>query len=499
MRNLLLLPIVLISGACSVIPAVPRVEASTNPAVQVSAYVQRIDTIDRAGPHLGAIIAVNPNALRQAQEASSIGGPLAGKAILIKDNIETADPLPTTAGSLALKDNITGRDSPLVARLRAAGVVILGKTNLSEWANMRSTRSISGWSAVGGLTRNPHAIDRSACGSSSGSGAAVAAGLAWAAIGTETDGSITCPASMNGVVGFKPTVGLVSRSYIVPISHSQDTPGPITASVADAAMIMTAIAGTDPLDPATAEADAHKGDFSAGLSKATLKGVRIGVIRRKSGATPRLYDVYEQALADMHRAGAVLIDIPYVESDELNRDEGVTLLYEFRTDLGAYLRDLPGNPPVRSLADLIAFNKAHAAEEMALFGQDEFEAAEAATDEAAYRKARANALRLAGKDGIDRLLGKYDVALLVAPTGAPAWTTDLVNGGHFVGVGAGTMAAVAGYPHLTVPMGAVDGLPVGLSFIGAKWQDKAILEAGAAFERVRSAALPVPSLRRWGE
>lgn len=464
----------------------------------VDTYLSRIAALDDAGPTLNAVIAVNPHAAEQATIAAGAKGPLAGRAILVKDNIETADPLPTTVGSLALADNVTGRDAPLVARLRKAGVVVLGKTNLSEWANIRSSQSSSGWSGTGGQTRNPHALDRSPCGSSSGSGAAVAAGLAWAAIGTETDGSITCPAAVNGIVGFKPTVGLVSRTHVAPISHSQDTAGPMTTSVRDAALMLSAMAGTDPADPATAEADRHRTDFAAGLDKASLAGVRIGVLRKAAGDHPGVIRTFDAALADLVRAGAVLVDIDYTAPEEMGRDEFTVLLHELRTDLGAWLRSLPGNPPVRSLADVIAFN-ARTPAELRWFGQDILEQAEKATDDAAYAAARANSLRLAGADGIDRLLARHKVTFLVAPTEGPAWPIDLVTGDHGIRVGAGSLAAIAGYPHLTVPMGAVEGLPLGLSIMGAKWDDARVLAAGAAYERARTAAVPRPSFRRWGE
>ncbi|MBS1239396.1 MAG: N-carbamoylputrescine amidase, partial [Proteobacteria bacterium] len=431
----------------------------------------------------------------EAAKASSL--PLRGAAVLVKDNIETRE-LPTTAGSLALKDNNTGRDAPLIMRLRAAGGVVLGKTNLSEWANIRSSRSTSGWSAVGGLVKNPYATDRNSCGSSSGSGAAVAAGFAWAAIGTETDGSITCPASLNGIVGFKPTVGLVSRSFIVPISHSQDTAGPMANSVADAALLLSAIAGSDPADSATAEADAHKADFTAGLHDASLKGVRIGVLRKFVGGNPAVTALFEQALADLREAGAMLVELDYETDEAMGRDEFTVLLYELREDLGTYLRTSPADIPVRSLAEVIAFDKAHADEEMRWFGQDIFEQAEAGTDRAAYEAARANSLRLAGEEGIDRLLRENKVQFLIAPTNGPAWATDLVNGDNYDGsIGAGSLAAIAGYPHLTVPMGAVEGLPVGLSIMGAKWTDHDVLKVGAAYERVRSASLAIPSFEGW--
>ncbi len=467
-------------------------------AQNVSDFLSRIAAVDDSGPTLNAVLAINPDAAKEQSAARSIGGPLAGKVMLIKDNIEMAGPLPTTAGSLALKDNVTGRDAPLVARLRKAGVVLLGKTNLSEWANIRSSSSSSGWSAVGGQTKNPHALDRSPCGSSSGSGAAVAAGLAWGAIGTETDGSITCPASVSGIVGFKPTVGLVSRTHVVPISHSQDTAGPMTRSVADAALVLNALAGSDPADSATAEADKRKTDFTAGLTAASLQGIRVGVLRKQAGSHPVLLALFDKALADLKAAGAELVEIDFEPSPDMGRDEFAVLLYELREDMGAYLRALPSTAGPKSLADLIAFNKAHP-EELRWFGQDVFEQAEAATDKAAYEKARANSLRLAGPEGIDKLLADNRVAFLIAPTEGPAWPIDLVLGDHFVGVGAGSLAAIAGYPHLTVPMGAVEGLPIGLSFIGAKWDDARVLKAGASYERARTVTVPVPGLRRWGE
>ena len=464
----------------------------------VSTYLARIKAIDDEGPSLNAVIVTNPDALKAEANARSIAGPLAGKVILVKDNIETKDAMATTVGSLALKNNVTGRDAPFIARLRAAGVVMLGKTNLSEWANMRSGASSSGWSGVGGQTKNPHALDRSPCGSSSGSGAAIAAGLAWAAIGSETDGSITCPASVNGIVGFKPTVGLVSRTHVAPISHSQDTVGPMTTSVSDAALLLTAMAGSDAADPATAEADVHRADYAAGLATASLKGVRIGVLRKQAGTHPKLTALFDQAIADLKAAGAEVVEISVDLPSEMGRDEYAVLLFELRTDLGAYLRSLPGKPPIRSLADAIAFNKTNPAE-LRWFGQDSFEEGEAMTDVAVYRKARENSLRLAGKEGIDKLLAENRVSFLIAPTGGPAWPIDLVTGDHGIEAGAGSLAAIAGYPHLSVPMGAVEGLPIGLSIMGAKWDDARVLEAGAAYERARTAVLAKPSLKRWSE
>ncbi len=460
-------------------------------------YLARIAALDDAGPQLSAVIVVNAAAPALAAQAEAAGRPLAGRTVLVKDNIETRE-WPTTAGSLALVDNATGRDAPLIARLREAGGVVLGKTNLSEWANIRSNASTSGWSAVGGQTRNPHAIDRNACGSSSGSGAAVAAGLAWAAIGTETNGSITCPASINGVVGFKPTVGLVSRTHIVPISETQDTAGPMTRSVYDAALLLNAIAGRDPADVATAVADDHVVDFTAGLAEASLANVRVGVLRPRQAGDSRVLTVFGQALADLEDAGAELIDVEYQLADDFWADELTVLLFELREGLDRYLSGSPADIPVRSLDDVIAFNNDHAADELRWFGQDLFEQAARLTDADAYSAALDRILRLAREDGIDRLLRDNEVAFLIAPTQGPAWNIDLVLGDHFVdGFGAGALPAVAGYPHLTVPMGAVEGLPVGLSIIGGQWQDHAVLQAGAAYERARTAAVPEPSFERW--
>ncbi len=460
--------------------------------------VYRIVRYDDGPDGINAVIALAPDITAQVRAARAL--PLGGRTVLVKDNIETRE-LPTTAGSLALAGNMTRRDAPMIAKLRAAGGVVLGKTNLSEWANIRDFNSTSGWSAVGGLTRNPHAIDRNTCGSSSGSAAAVAAGFAWAAIGTETNGSITCPASINGVVGFKPTVGMVSRTHVVPISSTQDTAGPMARSVADAAMLLGALAGSDPADPATAEADSYKRDFTKGLADVSLEGVRIGVMRNQIGNRADLRAVFDQALADMEAAGAVLVDVDFEPNDEMSRDSFQVLLFELREEMGQYLRSIPpieGGDTPRSLADLIAFNEANADTEMRWFGQDIFELAEVTTDRAAYEAARANAIHLAGVRGIDMLLATHDVAFLVAPTRGPAWMSDLVNGDNFNGsVGFGSPAAIAGYPHLTVPMGGVEDLPVGLSIIGGKWQDWEVLKAGAAYERARTATLPMVDFGRW--
>jgi amidase len=459
----------------------------------VAAYSARIAQLDRAGPQLNSLIASAPdadNAARDidARRKAGLTGPLVGVPILLKDNIEAKGAMATTAGSLALKDNVTGRDAPLVARLRAAGAVILGKTNLSEWANIRSNHSISGWSGIGGLVKNPYALDRTACGSSAGSGAAVAAGLAAAAIGTETDGSITCPAAMNGLVGLKPTVGLVSRTYIVPISASQDTAGPMTRTVEDAAIVLTAFAGSDPADPATAEADAHKIDYAAGLRGASLKGKRLGVLKYLTGNHAATDALFAAAVAVLRAQGAEVIEIAdYRPPPAMGADEELVLLTELKAGLNAYLASTPPAVTTRTLAAVIAFDKA-SARETALFGDDAFEGAQATRglDDPAYLKAKADAKRLAGPEGIDKLLAEYQLDALIAPTTAPPWRIDAADGDHFSHSASG-LPAIAGYPHLTVPMGYVKGLPVGLSFIGAAWSEASLLQLGYAFEQATHA------------
>jgi amidase len=463
---------------------------ATGASAQVGAEYQTIGAINRARAidgQLHSIIALDPTAIAQARaiDQRPARGPLSGKPVLIKDNIEAIGPLPTTAGSLALIDNVTGRDAPLVARMRAAGLVILGKTNLSEWANIRSNNSISGWSAVGGQTRNPYALDRNTCGSSSGSGAAVAAGIVDYAIGTETDGSITCPAAINGIVGFKPTLGLVSRTHIVPISSSQDTAGPMTRTVRQAAELLTVIAGSDPADRATAEADRRKRDFTAGLDANALKGTRIGVMRFASGFGTD--PAFNAALELLKARGATLVDIKKFDDKEIGGNEFTVLLTELKATMNDYLASTPPAVRTRTLADLIAFNKANAAREMALFGQETFERAEKTKGIAdpAYLKARRISLAAAGVNGIDKMLRDHRLDALVGPTMPASWKIDAVHGDQISGGGAGSLAAVAGYPHLTVPMGQVKGLPVGLSFIGGKWDDARILSLGFAYEQAR--------------
>ena len=471
----------------------------------VRAYRARIEAVDRAGPALRSIVAINPDILAEAQASdrrragSAAPRPLEGVPILIKDNIETAEAMPTTAGSLALAQNVTRRDATLVARLRQAGALILGKTNLSEWANFRSSASISGWSGVGGLTRNPFALDRSACGSSSGSAAAVAASLAPAAIGTETDGSITCPSSMNGLVGLKPTVGLVSRTHVVPISSSQDTPGPITHTVADAALLVSVLAGSDPADPATATADSHRVLPEAMRDPDALRGRRIGVLRFLAGHNEATDAVFARALAHLLDAGATLVEIKGgPDLDAVGAAEMTVLLTEFKAGLDRYLASTPAAVQARSLAAVIDFNTAHADRELGLFGQDLMQKSQATAglDDPGYQAALARGRRLAGAEGLDAIITDNRLDALVAPTGGPAWLVDLANGDHDTG-SASSLPAVAGVPHLTVPMGDVDGLPVGLSIIGPAWSEQRLLGYGYAFEtraRVRPQPLYAPSL-----
>lgn len=468
---------------------------ATNSAALVDAYERRIAELN---PRLRAVIALNPEAMAEAhmadiaRAAGQSRGPLAGVPLLVKDNIETTDPIATTAGSEALKDNVTARDAPVVARLRAAGAIILGKTNLSEWANIRSAHSLSGWSATGGQARNPYALDRSPCGSSSGSAVATAASLAAAAVGTETDGSVTCPAAVNGLVGLKPTVGLVSRTHIVPISHTQDTAGPMARDVRDAALMLQVMAGSDPLDPATAQADARRADYLAALQAGALKGARIGVMRWAAGFHPDTDEAFERALQALRVAGATIVDVeaPPSAPADVRRAEQTVLMTELKADLATYLSTTdPARVKVRTLADLIAFNRAHAGTEMPLFGQDLFETAQktGGLSDPAYLKAKADAHRLAGPEGIDAVLAAQKLDALVAPTLGPAWLIDPVLKDRSLGGGAGSAAAIAGYPHLTVPMGLANGLPVGLSFIGPAWSEARLLGFGYAYEQATHA------------
>ncbi len=453
-------------------------------------YLSRIHALDKAGPRINSVIEINADALSIAvamdreRRAGRVRGPLHGIPMLIKDNIDTGDRMMTTAGSLALAGAPAPKDAFVVERLRAAGAVLLGKTNLSEWANWRSPKSSSGWSGRGGQTKNPYALDRNPCGSSSGTGSAVAANFAAAGIGTETDGSIVCPSAATGLVGLKPTLGLVSRSGIVPIAHSQDTAGPMTRTVADAAAVLSAIAGVDPADPETREAQGHITDYTKFLDANGLKGARIGVARKKfTGYSPATDRVFERAIADLRRLGAEIVDPADIEhAGEYDASEIEVLLYEFKADLNKYLATRTG-VPVHSLKDAIEFNAKNKDREMPYFGQERFIASEAKgplTDEA-YRKALEKNRRLS-REGIDGVLKKHRLDAIVMPTGGPAWTTDLVNGDHFLG-DSSTPAAVAGYPNITVPMGYVYGLPVGISFVGPAWSEGKLLRLAYAWEQ----------------
>lgn len=457
-------------------------------------FLDRIEHVDRHGPTLRAVLETNPDASGIAADLDAKRaaghGPLYGIPVLLKDNIDTAGPMHTTAGSLALMAAPAPRDATIVARLRAAGAVILGKTNLSEWANFRSNHASSGWSGVGGQTRNPYMLDRNPCGSSAGSAAAVAAGLATVAIGTETDGSILCPASMTGLVGIKPTLGLVSRTGIVPISANQDTAGPMARSVADAAALLTVIAGTDPRDPATADADRHATDYTRDLDANGLKGKRIGVVRDLAGNEPNADRVLDAAIATMRAQGAIVIDpvtLPHLR--DLGKPEMTVLLYDFKHDINAYLATRTGLP-VHSLADLIAFDKTHDRQEMPWFGQELFEEAQAKgpLTDAAYRDALAQAKKFAGPEGIDAALKAHHLDALLAPSWGPAFTTDLILGDHVVSGdptigGASQPAAVAGYPSITVPAGWAHGLPVGIVLFGAKWSEPTLISIAYGFEQ----------------
>ena len=453
-----------------------------------SQYLARIKTIDKAGPRLNAIIEINPEALKIALEMDRerglkrVRGPLHGIPVLLKDNIATGDRMSTTAGSLALAGVRAARDAHIVARLRAAGAVIIGKTNLSEWANMRSTHSVSGWSGRGGLTLNPYALDRNCSGSSSGSGAAIAAGLATLAVGTETDGSIVSPASICGLVGIKPTLGLLSRSGIIPIAHSQDTPGPMARSVADAALMLAAMAGVDPGDPATEGSQPR--DYAAALDRRGLSGKRIGVARNFFGSNPAVDAVIETALLALQEQGAVLVDADVPNVGKYDASETEVLLHEFKADLASYLKQYAPDAPVSNMAELIAFNRAHAASELPYFGQQYLEQAETkgGLDSQIYRDALANNRRYAREEGIDQVMREHQLDALVAPTGGPAWLTDFINGDHFGG-SFSSPAAVAGYPHITVPAGYVHGLPVGLSFVGAAYSEAPLIGMAYAFEQ----------------
>ncbi len=482
------------------LPGLAALAGETSTSARLTAQcLEAVERLNAKGPRLHAMIALDPEALDQARslDAERAGGrsrgALHGAPIVVKDNIETLGAPATTVGSLALTDHAPGREAPAITRLRAAGAVVLGKANLSEWANFRSAHSRSGWSATGGQCRNAIDPARSPCGSSSGSAVAVAAGMAVAAIGTETDGSITCPAAVNGLVGSRPTVGLVSRTGIAPISHHQDTAGPITHCVRDTALLLAAMAGSDSADPTTRRADEARTDFVADLESRPIKGLRVGVMRFAAGFHPATDIAFETTLKTLRAAGAVLIEIAEgPDTKAIGAAEWLALVTEFKGELEAWLATTsPEQVSVRTLTDVIAFNTANAGREMPLFGQDLLEAALNAKGVAdpEYLEARKSAGRLAGPEGIDRLLGETRADVLVAPTMGPAWLIDDLVKDHYIGGPATMLAAVAGCPHLTLPMGKVGAMPVGLSVIGPAGSDGRVLAAGHGFEQAIAAAL----------
>jgi amidase len=459
-------------------------------------YLARIDEIDKHGPAVNSVIEVNPDALSIAEQldkerkAKGPRGPLHGIPVLIKDNIDTADGMMTTAGSLALVGSKPPKDSGVAQKLRAAGAVILGKTNLSEWANIRSTHSTSGWSGRGGLTKNPYALDRNPCGSSSGTGAGISANLCAVGIGTETDGSIVCPSSSNGLAGIKPTVGLISRSGIIPISHSQDSAGPMCRTVRDAAILLGALTGFDAGDSATAasQGKSHT-DYAQFCDPNGLKDARIGVARKYFGFSESVDALMEQSLDVMKKQGATLVDPADIETlGKFDDSELLIFLYELKADLNAYLSRLGPNAPVHSLKEIIAFNERNRDKELQYFGQDMFIKSEAKgpLSEQAYLDAIEKNHRLARTEGIDALMDKHKLDAIVAPTGGPAWLTDLINGDHVAG-GSSNAAAVAGYPNINVTAGYLSGLPVGISFFGRAWSEPTLIKLAYAFEQATKA------------
>lgn len=456
----------------------------------VKRYLARIATVDKAGPRINSVIELNPDALAIASEldrerkAGKLRGPLHGIPVLLKDNIATGDKMSTSAGSLALHGVRATRDAFIVERLRAAGAVIIGKTNLSEWANMRSTHSVSGWSGRGGQTRNPYALDRNTSGSSSGSGAAIAASLATLAVGTETDGSIVSPSSSCGIVGLKPTLGLLSRSGIIPIAHSQDTAGPMTRSVADAALMLAAMTGVDASDVVTKESQGKVADYAAALRTDGLRGKRIGVARNFFGGSTAVDAIVEKELAILAAQGATLVEVKVPNTNKYRATEVEVLLSEFGPDLAAWLATYAPHAPIKNMADVIAFNVKNAEREMPYFGQEHLIAAnqKPGLDSKAYREALANNHRYAREEGIDQVMREHELDALVAPTGGVAWLTDYINGDHY-GMSFSSPAAVAGYPHITVPAGFTRGLPVGLSFVGGAYSEATLIGMAYAYEQ----------------
>ncbi len=464
-------------------------------------YIRRIETLDQAGPKVNSVIELNPDALTIAsaldaeRQADKVRGPLHGIPVLLKDNIDTADKMQTTTGSLALEGSWAMRDAGLVEKLRLAGALILGKTNLSEWANFRGRNSTSGWSSRGGLTRNPYALDRTACGSSSGSGAAVAANFCSVAVGTETDGSIICPSQTNGIVGIKPTVGLVSRSGVIPVSHSQDTPGPMARTVEDAAILLGALAGPDERDPAT-RSGRKRGliNYTSALDPNGLKGARIGVARSLFGSDKRVLAIMDSSLDVIRQAGAVLVDVELKSSDAFGKAELEVMYFEYKAGLDAYLGALGPTAKVHSLADVIRFNEDNRERVLAYFGQERMEAAQerGPLTSKKYLAALEKNRRLTRDEGIDAVMKKRRVSAIVLPSGGPAWMIDLVNGDGIRNwdMDSTSYAAAAGYPHITVPAGYIHGLPIGISFFGRAWQEAALIRYAYAFEQLTKVRQP---------
>ncbi len=460
----------------------------------IHTYLERVNALDRSGPRLNSVIEVNPDAAEVASQmdverkTGHIRGALHGIPILIKDNIDTHDRMQTTSGSLALEGNYSFKDAFIVRKLREAGAVILGKTNLSEWANFRGKPSVSGWSSRGGLTRNPYALDRSACGSSSGSAVAVAANLCAAAIGTETDGSIICPSQSNGIVGMKPTVGLWSRSGIIPISHSQDTAGPMARNVEDVAILLNALTGVDAADPATSkQRSARKTDYASLLDKHGLRGARIGVARNMSGANPNILKIFESSIEVIKGCGAQLVDpVDVPNFNKFANTEIEVLLFEFKSDLNKYLKSLAPDRPCRSLAEIIKFNEQNKLRVMPYFGQERMIAAQkkGTLSSQKYKEARKKNRLLSRTEGLDKVFRRFNLDAIIVPSGGPVWPIDLVNGDAINwDMESTSPPAVAGYPHITVPAGFIFGLPVGLSFIAKAWRDSTLLQYAYAFEQ----------------
>ena len=457
-------------------------------------YLERIEAVDKSGPYVNSVIEVNPDALEIAEnldaerQAGKVRGALHGIPILIKDNIDTHDRMQTTAGSIALDGHIPAKDAFIVKQLRKAGALILGKTNLSEWANFRGKRSVSGWSSRGGLTRNPYALDRSACGSSSGSGAAVAANLCAASVGTETDGSIICPSQTNGIAGIKPTLGLLSRSGIIPIAHSQDTPGPMARTVEDVAILLGAMTGMDERDPATRSSKKRAfANYTKFLELDGLKGARIGVARNMAGSNPHIIRIFETCIEVLEHLGAIIIDPADIPNlNKFRKTEMEVFHYEFKADLNKYLKSLPAEARVHSMEDVIKFNEENRDRVMPYFGQEHMTMAQEkpSLGDKKYREALSKNHRFSRKEGIDAALRKHKLDAVIVPSGGPAWVIDLVNGdsGDWE-VDSTAPAAVAGYPHITVPAGYIFGLPVGLSFFTKAWQEPTLIKFAYAFER----------------